>query len=148
MNWLAHLHLAGDGPMLRLGNLAGDFVRGLDLRELHPGLRLGVGHHRAIDRYTDRHPAVRRCRRRLPPELRRVGGVLVDIYFDHFLAVRWRALGSGGSLEEFVAAVRAEFEQHRNRLPKRLAALPAAGLERWLKILTHNLIVPWVPQLH
>ena len=33
---------------------------------------------RAIDRYTDRHPVVRRARRRLPPELRRVGGILVD----------------------------------------------------------------------
>ena len=27
MNWLAHLRLAPDKPLLRIGNLAGDFVR-------------------------------------------------------------------------------------------------------------------------
>ncbi len=132
MNWLAHLRLAADEPLLRLGNLAGDFVTGIDLSALHPTLRLGIRQHRAIDRYTDRHPVVRRSRRRLPPELRRVGGILVDVYFDHFLACRWSELGTGSDLPSYAASVRAELETRRDQLPSRLAALPAAGLERWL----------------
>ncbi|MGK0519784.1 MAG: acyl carrier protein phosphodiesterase, partial [Planctomycetota bacterium] len=31
MNWLAHLRLSPAQPLLRLGNLAGDFVRGLEV---------------------------------------------------------------------------------------------------------------------
>ena len=40
MNWLAHLRLAPDEPLVRLGNLAGDFVRGVDLHQRHPSLRV------------------------------------------------------------------------------------------------------------
>ena len=60
MNWLAHLRLAPDEPLVRLGNLAGDFVRGVDVSSLHPDVRRGVLQHRAIDRFVDDHSVHRR----------------------------------------------------------------------------------------
>jgi acyl carrier protein phosphodiesterase len=67
MNWLAHLRLAPNEPLLRLGNLAGDFVRGTDVAALHPELQRGVRMHRAIDRFVDAHPVAVRARQRLQP---------------------------------------------------------------------------------
>ena len=48
MNWLAHLRLAPSSPLVRLGNLAGDFVRGVDTAALHPDLPRGIAQHRAV----------------------------------------------------------------------------------------------------
>lgn len=133
MNWLAHLRLAPPDPLLRLGNLCGDFVRGVDLAGLHPELRRGVLQHRAIDRFVDAHPAVRRSRSRLSPPFRRFAGVLVDVYFDHVLAAGWERFGDGGPLRGFVDGVHDDLERHRELLPPRLSrALPHLRTEDWL----------------
>src|SRR6187549_190225 len=98
MNWLAHLLLSPPEPLLRLGNLSGDFVRGIDVTLLRPELQLGITQHRRIDAFVDAHPLVRRSRERLDAPFRRFAGVLVDVYYDHFLARDWAALGDGRPL--------------------------------------------------
>ncbi|MFM1870627.1 MAG: Acyl carrier protein phosphodiesterase [Planctomycetota bacterium] len=133
MNWLAHLRLAPDRPLLRIGNLAGDFVRGVDLATLHPELVRGVHQHRAIDAFVDAHPAVRAARGLVPNPWSRFAGVLVDVYFDHFLAAAWDRLGDGGALPRFAAARYDELEVHAELLPPRLQrALPYLRAEDWL----------------
>lgn len=133
MNWLAHLRLAPADPLLRIGNLCGDFVRGADVASLHPTLRHGIAQHRAIDRFVDAHEVVRRSRARVGPPFRRFAGVLVDVYHDHFLARAWDRLGDGRSLAAFAAGVHDELAFHRDLLPPRLrAALPAMRSQRWL----------------
>ncbi len=133
MNWLAHLRLAPNAPLLRLGNLCGDFVRGVDLATLHPELQRGIAQHRAIDRFVDAHPIVRRSRQRLDPHCRRFAGVFVDVFFDHFLARDWSQLGEGGTLAEFVAAMHALLLEHALLLPPRLQhVLPWMQRETWL----------------
>lgn len=72
MNWLAHLRLSPPDPLLRLGNLAGDFVQGIELATLHPDLQRGIAMHRAVDRFVDAHPLVAAARARVPPALQRV----------------------------------------------------------------------------
>lgn len=89
MNYLAHLVLAGDDPADRLGGLAGDFVKGTLPGSLPADLAAGVSLHRAIDRYADAHPAFRRSRGRVSMLRRRYAGVMVDMFYDHFLAVHW-----------------------------------------------------------
>src|SRR5690349_14540980 len=101
MNWLAHLRLAPREPLLRLGNLAGDFVRGVYVSALHGGLQRGIAMHRAIDRFVDAHHAVRTAKERLQPPFRRFAGVLVDVWFDHFLARGWQRFGDGRTLAAF-----------------------------------------------
>lgn len=89
MNYLAHLVLAGEDPADRLGGLAGDFVKGVLPGRLPADLAAGVGLHRAIDCYAEGHPAFRRSRDRVSPLRRRYAGVMVDMFYDHFLAVHW-----------------------------------------------------------
>ena len=103
MNWLAHLRLAPDEPLVRLGNLAGDFVRGVDLQTLDPRVRRGIDQHRAIDRFVDGHEVHRRSRARFGEAWRRFAGVALDVFYDHFLARDWAQYGDGATLESLAA---------------------------------------------
>lgn len=133
MNWLAHLRLAPEAPLLRLGNLCGDFVRGVDLSTLPADLQRGIHQHRAIDRFVDGHPLVRRARGRLPAPFRRLSGVLVDVFFDHFLARDWAIHGDGSTLREFADGSYELLQRHVAVLPPRLSrAVPAMRREDWL----------------
>lgn len=133
MNWLAHLRLAPEGGRVRLGCLAGDFVRGLDLATLDPEIRRGVLHHRAVDRFVDAHPLVVRSRNRIAPPLRRFAGVLVDVFCDHFLARDWGRYGDGGALSHFVTEVHADLDRCAASLPPELRAVaPRFERHRWL----------------
>ena len=134
MNWLAHLRLAPDEPLLLLGNLCGDFVRGVDVEALHPELQRGITMHRAIDRFVDAHPVVRAARQRFAPPFRRFAGVLVDVYCDHFLARDWERHGGGGSLRAFLAIVHDELRTHHERLPAALQRVaPRFTADGWLE---------------
>lgn len=134
MNWLAHLHLAPPDPLERLGNLAGDFVRGADVTALPRAVQRGIHFHRALDRFTDAHPAHRRSRQRIEPRLRRASGVLVDVFYDHCLARAWERWHPGESLRSFANRVDTDLDRHRTALPPRLAtAGPGFTLGPWLE---------------
>ncbi len=92
MNHFAHLVLAQPTLESTVGNLLGDFARGVDQRALPPAVRAGLHNHRAVDRYTDQHPLVREMRRRFSPQRRRFAGIALDIYFDHLLINYWERL--------------------------------------------------------
>ncbi len=119
---------------MRLGNLCGDFVRGVDVATLHPELQRGVRLHRAIDRYVDAHPVVVGARQRLQPPFRRFGGVLVDVWFDHFLARDWEHHGKGQALRSFLGDVHADLHAHLALLPVALQrVVPRFTTEGWLE---------------
>jgi len=136
MNFLAHLHLAGDDEWLRLGGLMGDYVKGPLAG--HRGrwsraVLAGVELHRRIDAFAETAPAFRRSRRRLAVARPRVSGVVVDIAYDHFLCRHWPHIGSG-SLEDFTAGAEVLLRRHRAQLPVRLAdALPRLLADNWLR---------------
>lgn len=116
MNYLAHLYLAGDHPESLVGGLMGDFVKGaVDLR-LSPRLRRGILQHRRIDAYTDAHPVTAASRRRMRPPYRRYAGILVDVFYDHFLARHWRRY-SAVPLREFTRAAYEALQAHYPQLP-------------------------------
>ena len=72
-----------------MGSLLGDFVKGQIDAGLAPTLRYGIRLHRKIDAYTDTHPLFRQSKQRLRQPYYRYGGILIDIFYDHFLARRW-----------------------------------------------------------
>lgn len=132
MNYLAHLLLSEPDPLARIGNLAGDFLKGTDVRSLHPTIQRGVMLHRQIDVYTDQHPIIRQSKARVEPPYCCWAGVLVDVFYDHFLAVHWETYGVG-TLEAFVQEVYAGLQQHEDLLPPSLQrALPAMLAGDWL----------------
>ncbi len=111
MNWLAHLLLSEPDVESRLGNLLADLVKGKARAALPPGVRRGIACHQAIDAFTDSHPVVHRSKRRIGEAHGRFAGILVDIFYDHFLARDWPRY-AGGSLDEFTASVYAAFDAY------------------------------------
>ena len=91
MNFLAHLYLSGSDPDVMTGNFIGDFVKGRSWGELYPlQVVRGIELHRSIDAFTDSHAVVSQSKKRLFPTYRHYAGVIVDIYYDHFLALNWQ----------------------------------------------------------
>lgn len=92
MNFLAHIYLSGENSNLLIGNFIADFVKGKNALELFEGdVKHGIYLHRAIDAFTDVHPVVSISKNRLRPKYRHYAGVIVDVFYDHFLALNWRA---------------------------------------------------------
>lgn len=89
MNYLAHILLSGDDRELQLGNFIADAVKGSAYNAYPQGVADGIRMHRAIDRFTDCHPAVRRAVGTLKPHFGRYSAVLLDVYFDYLLASRF-----------------------------------------------------------
>jgi len=89
MNFLAHALLAEPTPESRLGNVLADCLRQPDLATLPAGVVAGVKQHRAVDAFTDRHPLVHRAIGRISERWGWFTGIILDVYFDHLLAVRW-----------------------------------------------------------
>lgn len=136
MNYLAHLLLAGEGGLFMVGNLAGDFVRGrVEGLDVPDPMRDGIRLHRRIDSISDQHPLSRRARRRLNRS--RVGAVLVDVAFDHFLARHWNRF-SDDALERFSQRAYTTLEAHHAYLPTRLQRiLPRMVRDDWLTAYRH-----------
>ena len=99
-----------------IGNLLGDFARGLELESLTPGIRAGLENHRAVDRFTDSHPLVVAMKRQFSQRRRRFAGIALDIYFDHLLIKHWQQL-EPGNLPETVQAIYGHLQNGRARMP-------------------------------
>jgi len=89
MNHFAHLVLAQATVESTVGNLLGDFARGLDQQQLTPGIMAGLLNHRAVDRFTDNHSLVQEMKLGFNSQRRRFAGIALDIYFDHLLIQHW-----------------------------------------------------------
>ena len=118
MNFLAHALLAGPADADRIGGLMGDFVKGILPAGLRPDLASGVALHRAIDSFADRHLAFIASRARVSPLRRRVGGVLIDLFYDHLLARDWPRHASG-TLDQFTTQLYAALSDFTPLLPER-----------------------------
>jgi len=89
VNYLAHLFLSGDSKEIMVGNFIADSVKGGDISKYSEGVQEGIIMHRRIDSFTDNHPVTARSKIRLRPTYHKYAGVIVDIYYDHFLATLW-----------------------------------------------------------
>ena len=76
---------------------------------------------RRIDLLSDRHPAYLNALHRLGPEWRRLGGIALDIWFDHLLARQWQNWHPQ-SLETFVQQCWSNFHQRSEWIPENAQA--------------------------
>lgn len=117
MNWLAHIQLSGESAATRIGNLLPDLVRASELdgisEQFVPGIRL----HRLIDSYTDSHPVFRQSASLIDGPLRRYASILVDLFYDHFLACEWSSY-SPIPLAEVVGDFHQSIDSFRLELPE------------------------------
>ncbi len=102
MNFLAHIHLSGTNEELIIGNFIADSIKGKKYLTYPKPIQKGILLHREIDTYTDAHPIVRKSTARLFKNYSHYSGVIVDIYYDHFLAANWKDY-SDIPLENFTA---------------------------------------------
>jgi len=120
MNFLAHLCLASGDSSLMLGGLIGDFVRGRSVLRSYPEpVRQGIILHRYIDKRTDHSRAIKMLRPRFPREFRRYAGIIIDLAFDHELAINWWRY-MPGSLERFDVEIRDLIRDNEELVPEGL----------------------------
>ena len=132
MNYLAHLLLAGPEPEALLGALMGDFVKGPLGSQYSPAITRALALHRKVDSFTDAHPVTAASRSRISPQRRRFAGIMVDLFYDHFLARDWAAHASE-PIDAFTRRVYALLEQHAPLLPDRLRLIaPRMAKYDWL----------------
>ena len=103
MNYFAHLYFAQPTLESTVGNLLGDFAKGVDVKALPEAVQAGLQNHRAVDRFTDNHPVILELKRGFSPRRRRFAGIALDVYFDHLLMNHWSTFDSR-SIEDVIQA--------------------------------------------
>ena len=85
-----------------------------------------------IDAFTDSHPVVTESKKRLRPYFHKYSPVIVDVFYDHFLAKNWNEYHSQ-PLEEYVNDVYKLMKKNSNILPdKTKNMLPHMIQHNWL----------------
>lgn len=130
MNFLAHLVLSEPTPAGRIGNLLGDFIKGPLPPNYPEAFRRGIVLHHQIDAYTDSHPIVQQSKALIDPSRRRFAGIIIDVFYDHFLASQWSA---AIPLPAFADQVYAALHEYEPLLPPSLKhIMPAMIAQDWL----------------
>ena len=133
MNYLAHVYLSGDSDEVKVGNFIGDYVKGKNYKQYTELIQKGILIHRNIDTFTDMHPIIRRSKSHLNPKYHKYSGIIIDIFYDHFLANEWENF-SKESLKKFVYHFYEILILHFSILPKRVKQfLPIFILNNWLE---------------
>ncbi len=89
MNFLAHIYLSFGDQEITLGNFIADSIRSKNYKHLPKKVQKGIILHRAIDTYTDSHKIHKKSSKRLHKNHGHYSRVIVDIFYDHFLAKNW-----------------------------------------------------------
>lgn len=85
MNYLAHSFLSfSDGQIV--GQFLEDFIRNKERFSFPKEIQDGITMHRAIDTFTDSHPAIHEAKKVFSPLVRLYAGAFVDVSMDYFLA--------------------------------------------------------------
>ncbi|TCK69144.1 acyl carrier protein phosphodiesterase [Winogradskyella wandonensis] len=132
MNFLAHIYLSGENELLTIGNFAADGIRGRRYKDYPKAMQVGILLHRFIDSYTDAHPNFRDSTRRLHKAYGHYSGVIVDIFYDHFLAKNWSDYNEQ-SLDAYIQNFYNSLKRHFEILPERFKKLvPFMINDNWL----------------
>jgi len=122
MNFLAHIYLSGDSREILIGNFIGDYVKGKKISGYPEEVKKGIMMHRKIDSFTDNHRITRSSKKIIADKYGLYAGIVVDIYYDHFLSANWD-LYSEIPLREYI--------HERYRLLDSGYSIFPAGVKRW-----------------
>lgn len=132
MNFLAHIYLSGDNDLIKIGNFMADGIRGKQFESFPAEIQKGIILHRAIDTYTDAHPIFRQSTKKLHKKYHHYAGVIIDIFYDHFLAKNWKAY-SDENLDGFVKKFYDSLTENHDILSEKTQRImPIMFRENWL----------------
>jgi acyl carrier protein phosphodiesterase len=122
MNYLAHAYFSFNEPATLVGNLVSDFIKGKKQYDYPDEIQKGIKLHRAIDTFTDAHPAVAEAKQVFRPHYRLYAGAFVDVAFDYFIANDANLFATEEALAQFAETAYAGLRQHAGWIPE-----PARG---------------------
>ena len=122
MNFLAHIYLSGNSREILIGNFIGDYVKGKNITGYPDEVKQGIMLHRKIDSFTDSHSITRSSKKIIAEKYGLYAGIVVDIYYDHFLSANWD-LYSEMPLREYI--------HDRYRLLDSGFSIFPAGVKSW-----------------
>lgn len=119
----------------------GDFVKGPIPVETPEKLALGLHLHRRIDSLSQNSQHTLQSRRRLRPKYGHGRGIIIDIFYDHFLASSWEDYAAD-SLEDYAADIYRLLQTHHDQLPQGLQQVAPHMIEHnWLVSYQHRWVV-------
>lgn len=105
--------------MVSVGNFMADAVkRQKAVLDYPEEIQQGIHIHRAIDNFTDTHPLFRQGTARLHSNYAKFSPVIMDIFYDHLLAINWSSY-SDISLKEFSKSRYKFLNRYKAYLPER-----------------------------
>lgn len=132
MNFLAHIYLSFEDTEITLGNFFADHIRGNSFKHYPDKIQKGIMLHREIDTFTDSHPVAKQSSKRLHKNHGHYSKVIIDIFYDHFLAKNWLHY-SEVPLEEYVANFHDLLEENHALLPlDTQRMIPSLIADNWL----------------
>ncbi len=120
MNYLAHIYLSGNNKNVQLGNFMGDFVKGNGLNVYDHDIQKGILLHRKIDSYTDQHPIVTDLNKFLNPTFSKFSPIILDMYFDYFLAKNFSTFSHNLGLRLFTYKFNVHLLRNYPILPEKI----------------------------
>jgi len=132
MNFLAHLYLSRNSEQIMVGNFIADFIKGTAENSYQREINLGIRLHREIDSFTNKHHKFAESKQRLWRRHRHYSSVIVDIFYDHFLAKNWDEY-STTPLTKFASRAYSTIQRFDNILPQKARrVLPHMRTYNWL----------------
>ncbi len=132
MNFLAHLYLSKENPNIMIGNFIADQIPGNRFDHYHNTIQQGIRLHREIDTFTDAHAIVRKSKRRLHERYKHYDGVIIDVFYDHFLAKNWGRY-SAIPLDVYAQGIYDLLDKNFQILPEKTQhLLPYMKKQNWL----------------
>jgi acyl carrier protein phosphodiesterase len=133
MNYLAHAYLSFNYPDIVVGNLISDFIKGKKQFDYPAAVQKGIQLHRAIDDFTDTHPATQELKIYFKPQYRLYAGAFADVVYDHFLANDETVFATDDDLKKFAAGIYKILEANVVILPDKFQQmLPYMVTQNWL----------------
>ena len=137
MNHLAHLNLSRHSEKMMVGNFIADAVKGKKYLDYEEEIARGIMMHRDIDTFTDSNEIVRHSKSFFRERYGLYSSILIDLFYDHFLAMNWKTY-SNEPLPEFVDYAYQVFEKYLLIMPPRNQMMfPYMQKENWLLNYVH-----------
>ena len=133
MNYLAHAYLSFNHEEILVGNMISDFVKGKKKFDYPIGIQKGIVLHRAIDTFTDDHPATKEAKQFFRANYGLYAGAFMDVVYDHFLANDRNIFAYENALLTFTNDTYFLLEKNTNVFPERFQLMfPHMKQHNWL----------------